>query len=525
MAEWKERYLQFWKKLDKRQKYIIMGMAGLLMAAIVGVSLWYGSSPNMQPLFTNMGTKDAGEVAAKLKEDKVAYKVQETDQGTTILVPAAQVDNLRLDLASQGLPRGAKGFEIFDNNKLGVTDFQNKIDYLQALQGELTRTIEQIDAVESARVHIVLPQDSLYSRDVRPATASIMLHLKPGQELTAKEIKGIVNLVAHSVQDLQPQNITIINGQGKILNDASINDSKNTLGDITLTQIKMTQKVQQQMQTEVQSLLDNALGTGEAFVRVTVALNFDQTQTDKQIYTPVVDDAGILRSSQKLKEAYKGTSVTPGGPAGITSNVPGYVAANNSTAQYSKQESTDNYEINEEKQKIISAPGSIKRLNIAVLVSDKMTQQQQTAIARAVASAVGIDPARGDTISVEPVPINNSYAQQQEQAEAAAKAAKQRTLYLEIAAIVLPLLILGLVYFLYRRKQRQEAELAAAEAQRQMELEEARLAEENATEEVDEETMTEEQQQHMNERKVVEDMIDNQPEQVAEVIKTWLLEE
>ena len=175
MADWKERYLQLWQKFNKRQRYMIIGVAVLLLVVILGTSFWYGSKPDMVPLFTNMETKDAGEVASKLKESKVEYKVQQGSKGTTILVPSAQVDTLRLDLASQGLPRGPKGFEIFDDSKLGVTEFQNKVNYLQALQGELTRTIEQLDAVESARVHIVLPEDSLYKKNEKPATASIML--------------------------------------------------------------------------------------------------------------------------------------------------------------------------------------------------------------------------------------------------------------------------------------------------------------------------------------------------------------
>ena len=161
MAEWKERYLELWNNYSKRQRYMIVGAAALVFIAIVAGSIIYGGKPDMVPLFTNMEAKDAGEVAAKLKENKVNYEIQEGGQGTTILVPAKSVDSTRLDLAAEGLPRGNKGFELFDDSKLGVTEFQNKVNYLQALQGELTRTIEQLDAVEKARVHIVLPEDSL----------------------------------------------------------------------------------------------------------------------------------------------------------------------------------------------------------------------------------------------------------------------------------------------------------------------------------------------------------------------------
>ena len=334
MGDWKERYLNLWNKYSKRQRYIMLGAALAVLIAIVGVSVWYGSKPDMVPLFTNMETKDAGEVAAQLKESKIAYEVQENKQGTTILVPSKNVHTARLDLATKGLPHGQKGFEIFDDSKLGVTEFQNKVNYLQALQGELTRTIEQIDAVEKARVHIVLPEDSLYKKNEKPATASIMLRLKPNAELTKKEIKGIVNLAAHSIQGLQPENITIVDETGKILNDPDDQDEKG-VGARTLTQLEMTKKVQDRIQKNVQSLLDQALGEGKAYARISVELDFDDRQTDKQTFTPVVDDSGIVRSQQDTSETYSGTSTNPGGPAGVQSNVPGYVAGNtNANADY-----------------------------------------------------------------------------------------------------------------------------------------------------------------------------------------------
>ena len=288
MGDWKERYKNLYNRFSKRQRYIMLGSALAILIVIVGLAAWYGNKPDMVPLFTNMETKDAGEVAAKLKESKIQYEVQESKQGTTILVPSKNVHDARLDLASQGLPRGNKGFEIFDDSKLGVTEFQNKVNYLQALQGELTRTIEQIDAVEKARVHIVLPEDSLYKKNEKPATASIMLRLKPEAELSKKEIKGIVNLAANSVQGLKPENITVVDDTGKILNDPD-DQEENSVGAKTLTQLDMTKKVQDNIQRNVQTLLDQSLGEGRAFARVSVELDFDDRTTDKQTFTPVVE--------------------------------------------------------------------------------------------------------------------------------------------------------------------------------------------------------------------------------------------
>ena len=528
MADWKEQYLQLWNKISKRQRYTILGVAALLMISILGWSYWYGSKPDMVPLFTNMEAKDAGEVAAKLKEAKIKYEVQETQKGTTILVPSQNVHNARLDMATQGLPRGSKGFEIFDDSKLGVTEFQNKVNYLQALQGELTRTIEKIESVESARVHIVLPEDSLYKKNEKPATASIMLKLKPSAQLTKKEVKGIVNLTARSVQGLLPENITIVDDTGKILNDPDENEDKG-VGNTTLTQLDMTKKVQDRMQKDVQSLLDQALGEGKAFVRVNVQLDFDQRQTDKQTFTPVVDDSGIIRSSQDLSEEYNGTSSNPaGGVAGATSNIPGYVASNNSNAQYAKKESTKNYEINEEKQKIVASPGSIKRLTIAVLVNDDVTRTQQDSINRAVSSAVGLDGARGDTISVEPLPLSTELVDKKAKEEQAQKDKDQRTFYMQVGALLLVLLAIGAGVFYYRRKTRlaREAEEEAVyQAQLEADRREAERAAAIAAGEVKEDELTEEEQERLSERQALEELIRNKPEEVAQLVKTWLADE
>ena len=529
MDEWKEKYLQLWEKLTKRQRYMAIGGVVLLLVAIVAASFMYGGKPDMVPLFTNMETKDAGEVAAKLKESKVTYEVQETKQGTTILVPSADVHEARLNLATEGLPHGNKGFEIFDDSKLGVTEFQNKVNYLQALQGELTRTIEQIEAVEKARVHIVLPEDSLYKKNEKPATASIMLKLKPNTQLNKKEIKGIVNLASRSIQGLLPENITVVDETGKILNDPD-EDDENNVSMKTMTQLEMTRKVQERMQKDVQTMLDQALGEGRSYVRVNVELDFDQRQTDKQTFSPVVDEFGIIRSEQTINEAYNGTSNNPGGPAGTQSNVPGYVATeNNTNANYSKKESTKNYEINEEKEKTVASPGSIRRVNIAVLVNDDITPAQQESIMRSVSSAVGINQDRGDTVSVEPLPFSTELADRRAAEEQAEKDRQARNMYIAIALVLLVIALVVGFYIMRKRKQERLAREAAEEQARLEEEERQRLMAERAAAiesgEVEPEELTPEEQEHINERQYIEELIRNKPAEVALLIKTWLSED
>ncbi|WP_110953275.1 flagellar basal-body MS-ring/collar protein FliF [Anaerosinus massiliensis] len=524
MADWKEQSLQVWNKLGKRQRYTIMGVAALLMITIFGWSYWWGSKPDMVPLFTGMEAKDAGEVAAKLKEMKIPYEPQESSRGTAILVQAKDVHNARLELATQGLPRGQKGFEIFDDSKLGVTEFQNKVNYLQALQGELTRTIEQLEEVEKARVHIVLPEDSLYKKNEKPATASIMLKLKPNQQLSKQHIKGIVNLVAHSVQGLQAQNITIVDNAGKILNDPE--DDEKSVGNATLTQLDMTKKVQDRLQKDLQTFLDQVLGEGKAVARVNVELTFDQRTLDRQVFEPVVDDSGIVRSSQENAESYNGTSAAPGGPAGTTSNIPGYVAANNTQSQYDKKEVTKNFEINESKEKVVAAPGSIKRLTVAVLVDEQMPRNQQDSISRAASSAIGLDTGRGDTISVEAVPFSTELADRQAREDQARLDRENQMFWMKVALGVLVLAMIGAFIYMRRRKARlakEAEERAALEALQQAQKEAKANEQAAAMESLDE--MSPEEKNRMTERQALEELIKTRPEEVAQLVRTWLSEE
>ena len=508
----------------------------------------------MVALYTNLEAKDAGDVVNNLRESGIQYELEQTKRGTTILVPATQVHDVRLELATNGLPRGNKGFELFDDSKLGVTEFQNKVNYLQALQGELTRTIEQIDIVQKARVHIVLPEDSLYSKNEKPATASIMLMIRPDEQLTPAEVKGIVNLVSHSIQGLTLENVTIVDEAGNILNE---NEDENFAREQrfnlqTLTQIEMTRKVRDHIQSNIQTMLDNSLGEGNAFVRVSVELDFDERKIDRQTFTPVVDEAGIIRSQQDVSESYNG----------IQSNIPGYVAEDrNANAAYERKESTKNYEVNEENQKIVASPGAIRRLTVAVLVNDTINTTQQESLLRAVSSAAGINEERGDVISVEPLPFSTEARDRKMAEDAAEKERRDRILYMEIGALILLLaLILG-GFLMHRRKKQQErdaeeearrieeekrrAEEAELRRQREAEeaaaraAEEARIAEEEkqrrSEEEqrardidedlIEDEGLTPHERQQRDEKQAILRMIDEKPADVAMLIKTWLAED
>ena len=514
MAEIREQLKKLWNRFNPRQRWIILGSALVLFFAILAASYFYSSSkPEYVPLFTDMETKDAGDVAARLQEMKVPFEI--IANGTAIAVPAKDVYKIRLELARLGLPRGSKGFEIFDEAKFGTTEFQNKVKYLQALQGELTRTIEQMAEVEKARVHIVLPEDSLYKKNEKPATASIMLKLKPKTQLTKEQVKGIVNLTANSIRGLKPESITVVDSFARVLNENIDGDPLNP--NVSITQTELARKKQSELQKALESLLEQALGPNKAAVRVSVELTFDQRTLDKQTFEPVVDDKGILRSSQENTESFKGTSPQPGGPPGTTSNIPGYVTGNAPNQSASeKKETIRNYEINETKEKIVVAPGSVKRVSVAVLVDASVSKAQQESITKVVASAAGINMARGDSISVEAIPFSTEIADKIRREEQEQAQEQQRAQWTKIGVGVgAVLLIAGIGFWVLKRRQEEEIEVLSMET--------ATPIEEIAVESIRE--ISPQEKERNEDLEAVETLAKAKPEEVALLLKTWLAEE
>ena len=513
MAEILERLKRIWNRFNPRQRWIILGSALILFIAILSASYFYNGKPDYAPLFTGMDVKDAGDVAARLQEMKVPFEI--IANGTGIAVPPKEVYRIRLELARLGLPRGSKGFELFDESKFGTTEFQNKVKYLQALQGELTRTIEQMAEVEKARVHIVLPEDSLYKKNEKPATASIMLKLKPSRQLTPEQVKGIVNLTANSIRSLKPENITVVDSFARVLNENINGDPVNP--NISISQSELTRKKQTEMQKALESLLEQVLGPNKAAVRVSLELTFDQRTVDKQTFEPVVDDKGILRSSQESAESFKGTSPQTGGPPGTTSNIPGYVtgsAANQSASE--KKETIRNYEINETKEKIVVAPGSIKRVSVAVLVDASVSKAQQESLAKVVASAAGINPTRGDSVNVEAIPFSTEVADKIKREEQELVQDQQRSQWIKIGSgVAVVVAIAGIGFYILKRRQEEEIEVLSMES--------ATPIEEIAVDSIRE--LSPEEKERNEEFEAVESLAKAKPEEVALLLKTWLAED
>ena len=287
----------------------------------------------------------------------------------------------------------------------------------------------------------------------------------------------------------------------------------------------MTRKKQDEMQKALESLLEQVLGPNKAAVRVSLELSFDQKVVDKQTFEPVVDDKGILRSTQESNESFKGTNPQPGGPPGTTSNIPGYVTGNaNSQSTFEKKDATRNYEINETKEKTVVAPGGIKRISVGVLIDASISKAQQDSVAKAVASAAGINPARGDAISVETVPFSTEIADKIKKEEQDLAQEQQRAQWTKIGAgAAVVLLIAGIGFWVLKRRQEEELEVLALEGGMTAGDVDGDSVSEQAINAIRE--LSPEEKTRNAELDAIETLSKAKPEEVAMLLKTWLAEE
>jgi flagellar M-ring protein FliF len=341
---------------------ILLALAGSV-AGLIALALWT-QQPDMQVLFTNLNTEDAAEIVDKLKETKVPYET--TGGGATVLVPSAQVHDLRLQLATQGLPHGGGvGYEIFDRTSIGMSEFVQKLNYRRALQGELARTIAQMPEVERARVHLAMPERRLFAKEQDKARASVILALRNGQELTKAQVQGVIHLVSSSVEGLQARDVTIVDGHGRLLSNAVTEDE--TAG-LTNSQLEYQRNIEKDIETRIQTMLERIVGLNKAVVRVSGLVDFRKVETTEERYDP---NSQVARSEQRGQEKASGANGIAGGIPGVQSNVPPGTdqepAQTSSNNSLTKNE-TVNYEISRTVSKIVEPVGVIKKLSVAVLV-------------------------------------------------------------------------------------------------------------------------------------------------------------
>ncbi len=392
--------MQFWSNLPPSQRVLLVAVALLTVIGLAAVGFW-ASRPDYQVLYTGLTPEDAGRVIEYLKKNGIPHRIGAG--GAVIEVPSERVYEARMELATQGLPTGGNvGFELFDRSSLPGTEFTNNVNYQRALQGEMARTIAQLDQVVAARVHVVLPSPKLYSPDDSTPTASVVLKLKPGASLSTEQVQGVTHLVASAVEGLEAGNVTIVDTTGRTL--AAGAASREDPGAMTADQLAIVARFEHTLQTHIQRMLDAALGRSKSIVTVRAELDFDTRETMEEKYEPPAADKGYVKHEQVSQEDYQGASSGPAGAPGMDSNVlgaasPGITAGN--AGKFSSTNRTVEYQLSKSVETISRAPGQIKRLCVAAIVDENVSSAQISAVRNLIEAAAGIDVKRGDTLRVE----------------------------------------------------------------------------------------------------------------------------
>ncbi len=395
--------------LARKMSLIGVGLVSILLFAAI---IMQSRVADYSLLFANLPSRDAAMVVEWLKDRKILYRLE--DGGKDIMIPADRVYEARLELAGAGLAEGGVGFEIFDRQSFGLTDFAQKVNYRRALQGELMRTISSLAPVETARVHLALPEKRLFRDQQKSATASIIVKLHSGRQLKDSQLQGIVYLVAGSVEGLESENVTVVDASGKVL---SRSRGEVLAGPMTPGMLEYQQTVERRLEDRAQSLLDRALGAGNSMVRVTAEINFDQRERVEQLVDP---NGAVVVSEQTSNE--RGATESAAGIPGVASNLQP-TQTNTTTTPASQAQETINYEMSRITSKLVESVGSLKALSVSVLVADKMTPGAEGAkptptpreaselqeIERMVRSALGLNDSRGDVLTVVSMPFETSF--------------------------------------------------------------------------------------------------------------------
>lgn len=430
-----DTFLGGFKALPAQSKVLLIIGVPLILGGIVALLSWF-QAPDYRVLYSNVSDRDGGAILAALNQQNIPYKVSEG--GGAILVPATQVHEMRLRLASQGLPHGSVvGFELMEGQKLGITQFQEQVNYQRALEGELARSIQTLASVQSARVHLAIPKPSIFLRDQQKPTASILVNVFPGKGLERPQIAGIRHLVSSSLPNLPINNVSVIDQNGNLLS----NSGPEHPGDLDANQLSYLHQLEESYIKRVVDILSPIVGAENVRAQVSADLDFAQSESTAEIYKPNLNPVEVSVRSQSISDSGTGNGNLPalGIPGALSNQPPGNTsapitggaptnptgaAANNASnnpniANGSRRDAVTNYEVDKTIRFLRNPTGNIKRISTAVVVnyrritsnngktsSNALSADEMKQINSLVREAVGFQEKRGDSLNVVNAPFN-----------------------------------------------------------------------------------------------------------------------
>jgi flagellar M-ring protein FliF len=501
----------------------VIGTAALLLAAFM-VFRWV-STPNYAPLFSNLASEDASSVIDELNAEGVPYEL--ADGGNTVMVPRDKVYSTRVALAGQGLPAnsGKDGYSILDGQDISTSDFQEQTNFKRAMEGELAQTIEAINGVNTAVVHLALPEKKVFADEQAPATASILVGTGAGTTLDAQQVQAIVNLTASSVDGLDPDNVTVADSTGKVL-------SSKDGGAGASTRDQAVKDYEADKTAQIQAMLDRIVGPGNSIATYTADLDFDKVVSESTTYKQKQKTPALSESSSS--ETYNGAG-TGGGSTGVV-GPDGQMdstgtAAGTGDSDYSKSSTTRDNAVDRVVEHRETAPGAVRTQHIGVVMDTASAQGIDAAdIKDQIAAALGVDTERGDTIDVTPMGFDRTAdeaAKAELDAAAKAKAKAQQWSMIRNGGIALAVLAMLLLAWLRARKARKSRDERTSYLVEQLRLESAeRAAAAAALEPIPAVAALETAEDRASDemKRELAQLAERQPDEIATLLRGWLVE-
>jgi len=427
---------------------IVGGVAGLLVL-FLALGFW-ATTPSYTTLYTGLSPADSAAVVQTLKEKGI--RVRTSGGGSVVEVESGRAEEARLELAAKGLPKtGAPGYARLEKTPFGLTQAMEQTTLRVALEEELQNTIQHLEPVESARVHITPGNDSPFADSRTEPSASVVVNLKPTTTLTREQIRGIVHLVCHSVEGLKPERVTVVDGEARPLWNGS--DATELDSELVRARREAERAYADELRRQLQQQLDRVLGAGKSSVVVQAELDLDRAEVQAQRVEPLDPNRAAVVSETSSVERLNGNLPAPGGPAGIASNradTPMYPTTPpaSSAGEYNREDRVRNYEVNKQVEHIIRAPGRIEQLRVAVLVDQSVPQPTLDAIRQWLETTVGVAPDNPTrVVTVQSVQFDTSQAQAAAQAQKAREDARRFALLWQL----LPFIVLLMVFFFLAR--------------------------------------------------------------------------